>query len=240
MRREVEAKFKLRNESEAKSAVSRLTAFGFIAQTPRMELDYALDTQDWDCRRHGLILRFRRVAEDDCEPFILVTLKEKRQHDNFQDYDETELKLGSPEQKNWGHIQSVLESTVGLRLPEDLVDARDFVQIIKEVRAGGFSRHRILLEKRRLEFRRGRISVTIDSFPDGIGTYLEIEAHDPASIEQWIGKLKLGDFEPEVLDYGEILKRQKQRLESEVQQRTAVFDDSIRQLIAENKNSRFG
>lgn len=233
-RREVEAKFRLKNENDVKSAASRLLSFGFIPKPERMELDYSLDTPEWTCRLNGLILRFRRVIEKDQSPYILLTLKEKRQRGTYQDYSETELRLGSDEHQAFNYIQSVLKEVVGLELPAEIAQLTDFEDIIVSARSAGYTRHRILLEKKRQEFSQttDQINVTIDSFPDGMGTYLEVEAHDPKALTKWIKKLKLAEFEPEPLNYGEILKRHNQEQTSEVLQRTAVFDPKIRELIS--------
>ena len=234
-RREIEAKYKLNSDREVESAVSRLLDFGFVAKTPRTELDYALDTPEWSCRTNGLILRFRRVSEDGSVPYIMLTLKEKRQHETYLDHNETELILGTEDAKTWEYIQAVLTRVIKLKLPENIRNQTDFVEIIKSARAAGFSRHRILLEKRRREFTHAgsRVNVTIDTLPDGMGTYMEVEAYSPEALETTARQLKLTDFEDEPLDYGEILKRHKQTEESEIAQRTAVFDIEVRKLIAD-------
>jgi adenylate cyclase class IV len=233
LRREVETKFKLRNKNEIESAISRLFAFGgFEEHETCTQLDYTLDTPDWTCRRNGLILRFRRLMSDGAKPMVLLTFKEKRELAMFRDYDETEFDLNFPDMEAWRHIQTRLLKVTKLQLPGSILLPGKFTSIVDAVRKAGFSRHRILLEKIRREFSLSSdgIHVTIDSFPDGIGTYLEIEAYDPTNLEKYIQQLALSDYELEPLDYGEILKRHKRHL-PEVLQRTAVFDTNVRDII---------
>jgi len=236
IRREVETKFKLRDKNEIESAISRLSAFGgFEEHLTCRQLDYTLDTPDWTCRLNGLILRFRRLISDGVKPVVLLTFKERRELAAYRDYDETEFDLNNPDMEAWRHIQTRLLKVTGLELPDPILLQGNFTNIIDAVRQAGFSRHRILLEKIRREFSLSSsgIQVTIDSFPDGIGTYLEIEAYDPTDLEKYIRLLALSDYEPEPLDYGDILKRHKRHL-PEVQQRTAVFDSKVRDMVVGN------
>lgn len=234
-RREIEVKFKLKNTNEVESVIDRLLYFGFVPQTPRYELDYSLDTPDWSCRRNGLVLRFRQIKTEDQNPIIRLTLKEKRNGSIYQDNDETEFDLSDPVSDAQKHVQERLFTVTGLRLPDAIFSSITFADVIKLAQAAGFKRHRILLEKHRREFSlpHKKVNATIDVFPDDMGTYLEIEAYNPNALEECTRRLSLNDYEIELLDYGEILKRHKQTL-PETQQRTAVFDNAIRKLVIED------
>jgi adenylate cyclase class IV len=102
------------------------------------------------------------------------------------------------------------------------------VRLVELAAQAGFDHFRMMIEKERETFTRGRVVATIDKLPRDIGEFLELEAHSAAELEVVMAELALPKA-PEKLDYGDIIMAYNGS--NDTRGRTAVFDVATRDAI---------
>jgi len=227
-RREIEIKLRLKDEAEQGRMMVQLRELGFQLEYSRMELDYSVDTEGYRCRAKGLIVRLRRVDEGGHRRIIL-TFKRKCKNANFVDAEESEMILGEPSRQVWDYVNRVLKQEVGLALPDGILGGHDFVSVVEQLFQNGFSYFRILLEKRRSQLRRGDVVATLDELPNGIGRFMELEAHNESQLKGLMKELGLSDNEMLNMDYGDLIMEYNGA--KDLAGRTAVFDEEVKRAV---------
>jgi adenylate cyclase class IV len=230
MTRECEMKMELRSEQEAQSLLERAAALGFVDQDERTELDFVPDTDDFACRKAGLLLRFRLVRRPGAStPQVLVALKVKNVgHSGVQDNEELEFFLhdGARAAPILGRVNDVLHERVHVALPADIGWLTDFAAVFRlAVYDLGMSQRRALVEKRRRTFARGESVLSVDTFPENVGRYLELETRSPEAVFALADELRLDRARLDPRPYGRIVEARKQD-RPEAERRTCVFDDT--------------
>lgn len=110
-------------------------------------------------------------------------------------------------------------------IPVDVTKLETIKDIREYLAENGFSQHRMFSQKRRTEYLRGEgQKITIDEFPKGIGTFLEIETNTPEELFKTVQMLGLDKENFEKRNYGEIIKEKQKEL-SEEERRTCIFDE---------------
>lgn len=228
-RREIEIKLRLNDAAEQEAMAARLEQLGFVSEQAVEELDYVPDTVGYGCRKAGLMVRFRRVTCDGRPTRILLTFKKKYRDAKFIVADETEFYLDEPDAEAWRYINLALVDAGVKPLPDGLLGGRDFMKVIELAFKGGYAWFRILVEKRRQLWRRGELVATIDELPNGIGRFIELEAHSEQQLDELMAELGLPVSKLERLDYGDIIMRHNGS--DDMIGRTAVFDEDIREAV---------
>lgn len=222
---ECEVKYQLPSTEERSAVEQRVQAAGFAFEGTQTETDFLPDTEDFMCREHGILLRFRQILAEAGQDDVLVTVKVKGNATDFQEYYELEYRFSEVDDVVFGQINQILENATGKSLPPSIheYDATRFNELITQVKSV-FPAHRILLAKRRAIYKREDCHALFDTLPEGIGDYLEIEAPTPEKLRLITEELSLNPTNVEPLDYGDILKRHKSGLPDQ-EARTGLFDN---------------
>lgn len=206
---ECEAKYKIASQAVRDQMEQRVRACGFTLHDKLFESDIIPDTADFRCREQKLVLRFRRVTSANGTD-VLVTLKVRGAATAFQEHFELEYYLSKPDTAIFHEINTVLQERIGLSLPAEVnsyapaqYDA--LIARIKQI----LPAHRIQLEKLRYVYARKDCKALLDTLPEGIGDYLELEAPSPDKLQALVVELGLQQKAAEVLDYGQILVHHK-------------------------------
>lgn len=182
---------------------------GFASEGRRTELDYVPDVENFLCRQHKLLLRFREVTWETGARDILLTLKMKFSESTFKDNVELQYYFSKPNEEMLAAINVVLEPAIGVRLSAALHQEKSVPAIKEAIVQLGFTRVRAYLEKKREAFHRGTDEVTLDVFPEDVGDYLEIESRTPEGLETIIALLAIPADRLDKRDYGDIVKAHK-------------------------------
>ncbi|MEK7152751.1 MAG: CYTH domain-containing protein [Patescibacteria group bacterium] len=224
-RHEYELKFKVGSDrTSIPAARKRLQEAGFVPGARAIETDYLPDTPDDVCKKAKMLLRFRQVEGTNARE-LLLTLKIRQADNGILHFHEYETDLYSPDPTIIATINNLLQSQVGLRLNESVVQAKTLDEVREAVKSLGLTKHRILLSKYRENFSLGDDNATIDYFPDGMGLYVEFESHSAVALHQ---SIKSAEFDASTsinTDYGDLLKLHKADLQGQ-EQRTALFSES--------------
>lgn len=86
----------------------------------------------------------------------------------------------------------------------------------------GFTKNRANIEKFRRVYEKGKSIFTIDTFPEGMGTFLELEAPTQKDLGVMAEALHLDPTNLEKKDYGEVIRLKKSHL-TEAQKRVCLF-----------------
>lgn len=229
MVRECEMKMELRSDREVRSLEDRLLNMGYEACDERTELDFVPDNPGYTCRKAGLLLRFRLLRRPTTAPETLVTLKIKNTATNgFQDNEELEFYLDGRAEAHatFENINTVLRDQVDLELPETLWTVQNFTGIyniaVHEMR---MTERRALIEKHRRTFVHSDITVSIDSFHDNVGRFIEIETKKPGDLFLVLYELSLPQARQDSRTYGQIVAAKKAAF-PEAERRVCVFPET--------------
>lgn len=222
MYRECELKFKIENEDEKRKLQKQAETLGFSCVGRGMETDFTPDVEGFLCRKNGVLIRFRQLDGEDGKREILVTMKIKGPAQTFQEYFEMEYLFSSVDREIVKKINERLQQVAGRMLPESLHETGSFEELVKRVKAAGFSEHRMLLQKKRETYAKGSQKITFDFLPEGIGWYAEIEVTDPGQLSFLVNAMGLGQAQAEKENYGAILKAHKKGLPDQ-EARTGLF-----------------
>ncbi len=223
-RHEYELKFKMGSgRNSIPAARKKIQEAGFKPGTRSIETDYLPDTPDDACKRAKMLLRFRQVENADSQE-LLLTLKVKQANNDILHFYEYETDLYSPDLAVIATIKNLLQSQSGLILDETVFQAKTFDEVRMATKSLGLTKHRILLSKYRENFRLGKDNITIDYFPDGMGTYVEFESHSSEALRRSIKCVGLDASSGINIDYGDLLKLHKANLQGQ-EQRTALFSE---------------
>jgi len=205
---------------------SLLIQHGAFFLTSQLEHDYVPDLKDFLCRKSGLLLRFRQITGRTND--ILLTLKIKYQSTQIQHYGELQYQFSDVNAEIFQAINTQLMEKVGVDLPESIHQMNDLhgLQVILEKL--GFTENRANIEKFRRMYQKGQIVFTIDTFPEEMGTFLEIEAPTQEELLFMTQLLALDESHLEKKDYGEIIRFKKQDL-PENEQRVCLFTQEERE-----------
>lgn len=220
--RECEIKYEITDDQELERIRNILYSNNFSEEEPRVESDLVPDVEDFLLRKNNLILRFRGIRN--AKGFdILLTLKiGKTTTDGFQDAQELQYHYSRVEESTFAHINRILFERIGKVLPaeihrfDNLEDLRTYLESI------GFHRLRGFVEKKRTAYGHGTIVVTVDEFPQNIGTYIEIEAQTPEVLWETVALLQLPQDKLDARSYGAIISAKRMAL-PESERDTLVF-----------------
>jgi adenylate cyclase class IV len=228
MAREVEIKVELQSDEQAQELHDLALSVGFIEGDNRTELDFVPDTSDYACREAGLLLRVRQVQRPETPPRMLITLKIKNQamHD-IQDSEELQFYIGDSDAKPiFAKINAVLEQGAHFALPPTLLKVADFPAayhlLVEDLE---LTSRRAFVEKRRRTLHRGTSELSLDIFPEPIGSFLELETRTPDQLRTLVDELKLTDAPLDARYYGDIVDA-KQAKQPESERRTALFPET--------------
>src|SRR5665213_2753657 len=115
-RREIELKIFLgENKSDTTTVLRRLKEQGFITNLPRIETDYLPDTEDYGCRKSGILFRIRKIETKESLSYQL-TIKTRKQHPKYLDFNEIETDFLDSDKETFLHINKLLFATTGHKL----------------------------------------------------------------------------------------------------------------------------
>jgi adenylate cyclase class IV len=233
VKRECEIKYKINSFSEETGLLQKLAGLDFIPEIERRELDFVPDTPDSKCKQNGLLLRFRRIIQSGGFIEILLTLKIKRNNASgnrqiagIKDVNEVQFYFSKPDLNKLIIINEYLSKANAFVLPTEILDISDFKNLKTYAKELGYSRLRAFNEKKRREFKKGKINITIDEFPENVGKYMEIETETPGELFKSIRLFGLDKDKLITTNYGDIIKQAKSNL-SDTEQRTCLFEDSL-------------
>ena len=205
---------------------ARVKQLGFKRKSTRIETDYLPDTPDGLCKRNGLLLRFRENQTSNSTTWLL-TLKKRSAASGIMDFEEIETDFGNPDNETFEHINQLVRAATGRSLDKVVLRSTDLSQVREAMRSCGFTKERILLDKYREEYGKARSNITLDFFPDGMGAYLEVEAHSKAKLDVIVFWLQISSGQIITTDYGNLLKEYKRNLPPK-RQRVALFTPAQR------------
>jgi adenylate cyclase class IV len=233
-RQEVEAKFRLGKDfSSLRNARKQVLGQGFFLIEKRIETDFLPDTADGSLKKNKLLLRFRYI-ETLLERRWLLTLKKRNENTELLDFEEIETELANISQPTLVHINKILEETVGINLEGSILKPKSLNEVMKLVAKLGLGAVRILLDKYREEYAKDSTRITLDYFPDGMGSFLEVETHSENDTKQVYALLGFAKNKVITTDYGDLLKEHKSHL-TDAERRNSVFNAKTRDLLLSGK-----
>ena len=170
-----------------------------------------------------MMLRFRVI--EGTQNDVLITLKIKGKGKEFQDNYEIETLLSDFDINKFNAINNKLSEKAHQTIPFGITSLKTIKDIREYLAQNGFSQHRMFSQKRRMEYMKEEgPKITIDEFPRGIGTFLEIETETPEELFETVQILGLEQKNFEKRNYGEIIKEKQKGLPEE-ERRTCIFDE---------------
>lgn len=208
--RECELKYKIKDNKVKLEKTKLILENGYEFSGEVIETDFIFETKDYLCKKNHLLFRVRIESNlENNDSFILFTLKIKGMSTSFQDNYEIEINSRSPEVHNIELLIYELQNKVGIKLLEKVFWEKNIKNILLYLQASGFSEYSIM-QKKRSYFVGINSLITIDVFPESIGTYLEIEASNEGNLYKVVEILKLNKTDMEKKNYGQlVLKRNK-------------------------------
>lgn len=207
---ECELKFRVESDMEKQAYQQRLLESGFEKEDEILETDYVPDTDQFECKKNGMVLRVRQISGGKND--MLVTLKLRNQNDKIQDNYEVEFYKSQFDAKKLNEISRILNEYTGKKLPFGILEKEELLDIVGEMKRNGFSETRMLSQKKRTNYRRYQITVSFDTFPGSVGTYMEIEASNPEMLEKFVNDMDLEMEKVEPLNYGKLIQKKQQDL----------------------------
>lgn len=217
---ECELKYRIDCEEE-QAYIQRLVQNNFKLDADILETDYIPDVKDFKCKENGIILRIRIITGTTND--TLVTLKVNNRSAEIQDNFEIEYFDSAYDKNKFEEINRVLLKYVGAKIPDDISKERNMKSIIKRMSQNGFSKNRMLSQKRRRNYTRGNIKVSFDTFPRQIGKYMEVEATSPEDLGDFVKRMKFNVEKIEKLNYGKLIQEKQKEL-PEHERRVCVFE----------------
>ena len=223
VRRECELKYRIQDEVEKIRLIEKLKNLGFKFNSNNLESDYTPDVDGFLCRENGMMLRFRVI--EGTKNDVLITFKIKRKEEKFQDNYEIETLISNFDINKFNIINNKLYTKTQQTIPISVIELKTIKDIRKCLAENGFTEHRMFSQKKRMEYisEKGE-KITIDEFPKGIGTFLEIETETPEELLETAKMLGLDQENLEKRNYGEIIKEKQKELPEE-ERRTCIFDE---------------
>ncbi len=199
-----------------------------------LETDFVPDLANFGCKSKGIVLRYRIVKPRR----YLLTLKLKGRRHDLQDNIEIEYESCSKDKKPFKEIQRIINSEFSIQLSELVLlkntIIENTVEIIDYLYSIGFTKCRMLSQKKRTIYTKGEKSFCFDTFPDPIGTYLELEAFNDKDLRE-LKKVVASVIELdscEVKNYGKIIQ---EKLNSygipRSKQRVCVFSNNLQNFV---------
>ncbi len=203
---ECEVKFRIPSEHAYEAWERRLRSIGFERSGRQLESDFIPDTEDFACRAHGLMLRFRHIQTEDGLQDIIVTIKLKGSAKTFQERFEYEFAFSAVDEAMFARMNQLLLDATGRALPADLLQFRpdQYAELCAAVSAI-FPALRIRIEKKRTIYSYDIYHALFDSLPVGMGDYLELEAPSPTALQLLLQALLIDEDHQTAQDYGELL-----------------------------------
>ena len=222
-KRECELKYKVQDTVEKIRLIEKLKSLGFKFNSNNLESDYTPDVEGFLCRENGMMLRFRVI--EGTQNDVLITLKIKGKGKEFQDNYEIETLLSDFDINKFNAINNKLSEKAHQTIPFGITSLKTIKDIREYLAQNVFSQHRMFSQKRRMEYMKEEgPKITIDEFPRGIGTFLEIETETPEELFETVQILGLNQKNFEKRNYGEIIKEKQKGLPEE-ERRTCIFDE---------------
>lgn len=220
---ECEVKYRVPSQARREAWERRLRSIGFTYKGRQLERDFIPDTEDFACRAHGLMLRFRHIQTDDGRQDIVLTTKLEGRAEDFQERFELEYPFSAFNHQLFVHINAMLHKATGKELPLFIHSfAPDQFDNLCKAVATLFPMLRIRMDKKRIIYHYDVYHALFDTLPVGMGEYLELEAPSPASLTLLQRALLIDDDYRTPYDYGELLIRHQPRKTSAAQ-RTGIF-----------------
>lgn len=204
--RECELKYKIQNTNIGHTLLDDILNNEFIFLGNCIQTDFILETRKHLCRKNNLLFRIRQEVDPISKNiFLLITLKIKGMSKDFQDNYEIEYRpMDSVIDQNLFLVINELESKTKIKLSPDYLFGCSFEKILSYLFKSGFSEYGVLQKKRRY-YKKNNVLITIDVFPDIIGTFLEIEASNENDLYKTVDLLNLRRKEMERRNYGKII-----------------------------------
>lgn len=203
--RECELKYKITNEEELNKIIKVLTDNQYLISNYFIETDLIFDTDDKKCSKNKLLLRVRNKSNDTGYIDVVFTIKIKGYSDIIQDNYEFETSIKSINSENIKSIISIIKKFTQINIDKEIFFEKKLFRIITYLKNIGFTSINII-QKKREEYYNEKSKVTIDVFPNHIGTYLEIEESSEIKLMNTVYLLKLKHENMEKRNYGEIIK----------------------------------
>lgn len=225
MQRECELKIKTKSKEMEDALIKKLLGNGFKFINTVLETDYLSDVNGFLCRKNGLLFRIRH-SESKEESFLLFTLKIKGNYEKFQDSFEVETSSNNLDNEEITRLIEILGEATKVVIPKKFFMNTGIAEVVKQLKELGFVEHRMLTQKYRSTYIRGKTKITFDTFPENIGTYIEIETCNEEELFAAIAELELQNEPVEKRGYGDIIKNIKHN-KPEIEQRTCVFSKTL-------------
>lgn len=235
---ECELKTRLEMDNEKEQLITKAIDLGFQKISDCLQTDYTVDKSSNECKKNGLILRFRHVEpiygikyeSHNHSPYI-ITLKIKKENNMVQDNIEYECISSEKDSKTFSIINQYLVSYTQCNISS--IDFNvSLHKLVKELYDIGLNHCRMLSQKKRVEYRRETTSLCFDCFPEPVGKYMEIEAQTPEAVYQIINELQVPLERFGKLNYGKLI--QASLAEANIPSaycRVCLFDNSLREKI---------
>ena len=231
---ELELKYEVLDSKTFENCKRVIEEAGFKIRGSFLETDFVPDLANFGCKSKGIVLRYRIVKPRR----YLLTLKLKGRRHDLQDNIEIEYESCSKDKKPFKEIQRIINSEFSIQLSELVLlkntIIENTVEIIDYLYSIGFTKCRMLSQKKRTIYTKGEKSFCFDTFPDPIGTYLELEAFNDKDLRE-LKKVVASVIELdscEVKNYGKIIQ---EKLNSygipRSKQRVCVFSNNLQNFV---------
>jgi adenylate cyclase class IV len=234
-RKEVEVKFYAGHNHAALIRYRKLLVDnGYKLISKRIETDYLPDSEKSELKTNGLLFRLRLV-EEISRKYWVITVKKRSMKSGVLDFEEIETRSDLLHIQTLNHITKTIEEQTGAHLDLTKIGDMTLDQVRDYIHQNNLTKNRILLDKYREEYAKGDTVVTLDTFPEKMGSYIEVETF---SIKQTTAAFReLGFKKMDVIttDYGDLLKLSKSDTDDENQRRSLFESNERTELLGESE-----
>ena len=227
---ELELKYQLSEEAFS-IYEEKVRKAGFVSVGECLETDITVDLPNFESKSKGIVIRYRIISVGR----YLLTIKLKRQNNHYQEYVELEYSSNSNDNLAFSDIQCLLQKELGVVLPRIVLEGKNVsencIHRINQVYNLGFTRCRMLSQKKRHEYKKGNTTVCFDLFPSHVGAFIELEAFSEEKLIALKELMALPEHCRISKNYGKIIQDslKKQGLDSD-RSRICLFDETLRQF----------
>lgn len=227
-RNELELKFKIRDFDEYESYKSKLKNSNLKYISTSIETDFTPDTQDFLCKKENIMLRYRILSDKN----YLLTLKIKQKNSNVQDNLEIEYYSHSLNFSKHNEINKVLLESIGIEIPIINLMGNNIAENVMEIATVlydiGFTTCRMLSQKKRTLYKSTDESVCFDTFPDSLGTYMELESFYTENLNKLVDLISPSMSQLEEKNYGKLIQSfMEENGRTGLEKRVCVFDKEL-------------
>lgn len=217
--RECELKFRIKSNDQENKLLELIHKEGYIFNANVIETDFILDTKERLCKQSSLLFRIRnRIDIKSKKNSVFITIKIKGKSNEFQDNYEIEFSPQDVSNENIDLAIDVLVKITGISIVKTDLMGDNLQNILRHLFQVGFSNYEIMQKKRKYYI--GSFSqITLDKFPNNIGSYIEIEAINEDNLYKTVQLLGLKMDEMEKRNYGKLIL--------ETNKKNCIFEDAI-------------